>query len=148
MFAFLADPGNHWRLARERIEVIAVDSDGHGYMRGTVLLRGPLGVRRRARTAVVEVTPSRRLSGVASIGGRTRAEVTWSLAPAAGAATWVVLSADMLRLSRLDAILLAAGGRAWMRRLFSEVLVALGELAPAAAAAPAAASARAETITR
>lgn len=133
VFAFLADPDNHWRLARGRIDVLALDTEGDGHMQGTVVLRGPGGVRRRARTTVLEASAPTVLSGVAAVGATTRAKVTWYLEALAEDSTCVTLSAQTLTIGHLDRLLLAAGGRLWMRRLFAGVLAALAELAPAEA---------------
>src|SRR3954447_8027877 len=49
VFEFLSDLANHWRLADRHVSVVAVDGDNDG---GVVRIRGPLGIRRTARTHV------------------------------------------------------------------------------------------------
>jgi hypothetical protein len=111
VFAFLAELGNHWLVADRWIEVVSLDADGDG---GRVRVRGPLGLRRTARTRVEVVDPPAALEGTAVLGG-TVARVRWELRPRGGA-TRVRLEARVERATALDRLLLAAGGRAWMRR--------------------------------
>lgn len=125
VFSFLADPRNHWLLARGKIELRKIDAGEQGRMRGWVVIRGPLGLRRRARTRVFRSLAPSSLSGVAELGRRTRASVSWTLEETEDAATHVVLSAAITRVGALDRLLLLVGARWWMRRLFAEVLDAL-----------------------
>jgi hypothetical protein len=116
VFAFLAELGNHWRLADRWIEVVSLDGDSGGVVR----MRGPLGLRRTARTRVLAARPPESLEGEAVLGA-TRARVCWRLEPD-GAGTRVTLSAEVLESGRLDRVLLAAGGRLWMRRRLGATL--------------------------
>jgi hypothetical protein len=59
--------------------------------------------------------------GRALVGRRTVGRVRWELAPS-GAGTTVLLSAVVDRASLLDRVLLAAGGRRWLRRIFVDAL--------------------------
>lgn len=131
VFAFLADLGNHWQIADGMVEVISID----GPRSSTVRLTGPLGVHRTARTSVEDAIPpgaqggpsaagAGALVGIAEVGSRTRAEVRWRLQPEGGG-TRVRLSADVVRATVLDRVLLALGGGAWLRRRFSEALESL-----------------------
>jgi uncharacterized protein YndB with AHSA1/START domain len=110
VFEFLSDLSNHWRLVDRFVEVVSVDGDS-----GVVRLRGPLGVRRTVRTHVLQTDRPRALEGVAELSGGTRARVSWALSPEHGA-TRVRLTAEVLSASRPDRLLLALGGRAWMRK--------------------------------
>src|SRR3954451_13531611 len=78
VFGFLADLANHWRLIDRWTEIVELDPGGRA---ATVRLRGPLGVRRLARTRVLEAEAPRLLVGEARIGRRTVGRVRWTLAP-------------------------------------------------------------------
>jgi hypothetical protein len=97
------------------------DVTDHG---GRVRIRGPLGLSRVARTQVIEAEPPApvgRLHGRAELGRTTRGEVFWEIAPA-DTGSRVTLTAVPERLAMVDALLLAAGGRRWMCRLFRAAL--------------------------
>jgi Polyketide cyclase / dehydrase and lipid transport len=114
VFAYLAQLSNHWRVADRWIDVISLDGDGDG---GRVRVRGPLGLRRTARTRVLVARPGELLEGGAEL-GRTRGRVRWSLRTAPGG-TAVRLEAWVERAGPADRLLLALGGRAWLRRRFA-----------------------------
>jgi uncharacterized protein YndB with AHSA1/START domain len=123
VFAFLSDLHNHWRLDDRFVELAEVDPDGGG---GRVLLRGPLGLSRAARTEVVAADPPESgragvMRGRALVGRSTVGLVRWELVPS-DAGTTVRLSAVVERASLLDRLLLAAGGRWWLHRVFVDAL--------------------------
>jgi hypothetical protein len=120
VFAFLADLRNHWLVAGRWISVVALDGNGDG---GCVRLCGPLGLRRTARTLVLLADPPARLEGNAEL-GRTRARVSWTLHEHADG-TLVRLRANIERAGAGDRLLLALGGRAWLRRRFAATLAHL-----------------------
>ena len=126
VFAYLADLEQHWQLADRFIEVVSLErpTGGGPAEGGVVRVRGPLGLGRSVHTRVVEIEPPVRIAGTAAVGRRTHAHVTWTLGPS-GTATAVRLEAVVERAGALDSILLAAGGRAWMRRRFSALLETL-----------------------
>jgi uncharacterized protein YndB with AHSA1/START domain len=126
VFAFLADLENHWLLADRFVEVLTLERPPGGgpASGGTVKMRGPLGLRRTARTRVVEADPPRRIAGSALMGGRTEALVRWTLNPV-GEGTLVRLEATVERVAALEAFLLAAGGRRWLERRFASILETL-----------------------
>jgi hypothetical protein len=132
IFEYLSRLENHWRLAERGIEVLDLETDPAAPPetpadRGRVRIRGPLGLSRTARTRVVGAEPPRRMSGTAEIGRRTRARVSWTLTPS-GPTTKIRLTAELERAAALDRLLLAAGGRAWMNRLFRSVLQTLADM--------------------
>jgi uncharacterized protein YndB with AHSA1/START domain len=138
LFAFLSDLSNHWRLVDRFVEVLSVDGSA-----GLVRLRGPLGVRRTVRTRVTEAKAPSLIVGEAELGSRTCGVVRWELTPEPDGTTRVRLTAEVERASRLDRLLLASGGRAWMRRRFAFGLKRLarrldsrGSLPPAAIKRP------------
>jgi uncharacterized protein YndB with AHSA1/START domain len=134
LFSFLADLENHWLLADRFVEVLTLErppggGPAHG---GTVRMRGPLGLGRTARTRVVDAQPPRSMAGTASVGGGTEALVRWTLTPVPEG-TRVRLEATVLRAARMEAALLAAGGRRWLKRRFGSILETLARRVPHAA---------------
>jgi uncharacterized protein YndB with AHSA1/START domain len=123
VFAFLSDLRNHWRLADRFVEVLTLDSSEEGgrVNGGTVRVRGPLGVRRTATTRVVAARSPRLIIGTAELAGGTRARVSWILAGRLGS-TRVRLAAELEHTRPLDRLLLAVGGRWWLRRRFVSTL--------------------------
>ena len=122
VFEFLSDLRNHWRLEERFFELDDVTADG-----GRVRIRGPLGLRRVARTKVLEAEPPGpvgRLHGHAEIGRSTRGDVFWEIAPADGGSN-VTLAAVPQRLGLVDKLLLVMGGRRWMCALLRDALARL-----------------------
>jgi Polyketide cyclase / dehydrase and lipid transport len=117
VYKFLSQLDNHWQLGHPQLRLQAVDADGRG---GHVVMDGPFGLRRTARTTVTTEERPVRFGGVA-VAERTRARVLWSLEPSA-AGTRVILQSTILRLGFADRVLLALGGRWWVRRAFRRVL--------------------------
>jgi hypothetical protein len=116
VFGFLASLENHWKLAGRWVEVVSID-DGSGRVR----IHGPLGLRRTARTTVVDASPSHVMHGTAELSGGTVARVAWELGEDAGGTT-VRLSAEVEHAALRDRVLLTLGGGAWMRRHFAKIL--------------------------
>lgn len=131
VYAFLADLANHWDLADRWVEVVSLSPAHDG---GRVRLRGPLGLRRTVDTRVVEVDPPSRIEGTARL-GRTVAAVRWELRTEPRG-TRVHLAALVLAAGPFDRLLLAAGGRAWLRRRFTVTLSRLAETVNGRAARP------------
>lgn len=122
VFALLADLRAHWALADRWTEVRALGGDG-----GTILLRGPLGIRRTVRVRVERRVAAREVDGVAALGRRTRARVSWRLERNGLAGTLVTLSAEVVRAGALDRALLALGARRWLAWRFAVTLRRLDE---------------------
>jgi hypothetical protein len=101
-----------------------------------VRLHGPLGVRRTVRTRVTLARSPSEIEGVAELSGGTRARVRWTLEPN-GESTRVRLAAKVESATLPDRLLLAFGGRAWMRKRFAFGLSRLDNLLGAAPASPA-----------
>jgi uncharacterized protein YndB with AHSA1/START domain len=121
VFAFLSDLRNHWRLEDAFIALDHVAANG-----GTILIRAPLGISRSARTQVIEALPPSRLRGQAEMGRATVGIVSWELEPS-GDGTRVVLSAEVVRASIRDRLVLALGGRLWLGQRFAHVLERLDQ---------------------
>ena len=121
VFAFLSDLENHWKLTGRWVEAVALrDADG------SVRIHGPLGLRRTARTTVVDAAPSHVMHGTAELSGGTVARIAWELSEDVGG-TAVRLSADVERAALPDRVLLALGGRRWVARRFEATLERLDE---------------------
>lgn len=130
-FAFLAWPATHRRLQVRGIASLSLDGDDL-LSGGAAVLRGPLGLRRTVRTRVALLAPPTRLAGGALADSGTAAHVSWTLHEQPDGTTLVELSAVLGPIARRDRVLLAAGGRYWIRRLFSATLRKLAaELEPA-----------------
>src|SRR3954447_3348518 len=121
VFSFLSDLENHWKLTGRWVEAVSID-DGSGRVR----IHGPLGLRRTARTTVVDAAPSHVMHGTAELSGGTVARIAWDLSEDVRG-TAVRLSADVERAALPDRVLLALGGRRWMARRFEAILERLDE---------------------
>ena len=121
VFEFLSDLHNHWQLEDAFIAVNGVRDGG-----GHILIRGPLGISREARAEVVSAVAPAHLRGRAAIGRRTVGLVAWDILPATDGGSLVTLSAEVERASLADRVLLALGGRRWLRHRFERVLETLG----------------------
>ena len=127
VFAFLCDLENHWLLADRFVEVLNLDGAATGAASGgKVRVRGPLGLGRTATTQVVATEPTRSMVGTAALSGGTQAVVRWTLTPEEGD-TRVELAAHLQQAGLLDRLLLAAGGRRWVRRRFASILATLAK---------------------
>ena len=123
VFEFLSDLANHWRLADKQLRVVELNGKKDG---AAVQLRGPLGIHRTAHTHVTASREPRLMIGIAELDGGTRARVSWTLAGRMNH-TRVRLAADVERTTPMDRVLLALGGRVWMRRVFRGALAQLAE---------------------
>jgi carbon monoxide dehydrogenase subunit G len=121
VFAFLSDLKNHWKLMARWVEAVTLEDSN-----GTVRIHGPLGLRRTARTTVVDAEPSHVIHGTAELSGGTLAQISWELGEDVGG-TAVRLSAEVERAALPDRLLLALGGRTWMKRRFEAILERLDE---------------------
>jgi uncharacterized protein YndB with AHSA1/START domain len=121
VFAFLSNLENHWKLAGRWVEAVALEDSN-----GRVRIHGPLGLRRTARTTVVDARPSHVIHGTAELSGGTLARVAWELGEDAGG-TEVRLSAEVEHATLPDRLLLALGGRVWMARRFEAILERLDQ---------------------
>jgi Polyketide cyclase / dehydrase and lipid transport len=134
VYGFLSRLDNHAQLTGRELRLAALDADERG---GRVVVAGPLGLRRTARTKVTTELEPHRFGGVATVGRRTRARVQWSIDPSLGGAR-VVLESTIASRGVVDGLLLALGGRWWLRRGFRRALDSLAEaVEEAPAAAPA-----------
>ncbi len=135
VFAFLSDLENHWRIADRFVDVVELEGPPGNRTGGRVRIRGPLGVRRTARTQVDFARPVEEMGGSAHLGSATSADVRWLLLPDDGG-TAVTLAATIRHAGPRDRLLLALGGMTWMRRRFDGTLRALDDHLGKAPASP------------
>ena len=121
VFDFLSDLRNHWRLEKRFLELEDV-----GERDGVILLTGPLGLSRKARTKVLEAERPTRVAGRADLRGGTVGLVAWDIWPE-GPGSRVRLAAEIPQAWLPDRIFLMIGGRIWLRRLFAQALANLDE---------------------
>jgi hypothetical protein len=69
----------------------------------------------------------RLLTGTAEIGGGTVGAVRWEIAPAVPGTSHVTFSAEVVRATSLDRVLLACGGRWWLGRIVRAAVERLGD---------------------
>jgi hypothetical protein len=100
------------------------------------VIYGPLGVRRRVRTTVLESSEASALRGIARVGRHTVVDVSWELYQHECDGTRVLLSAEVRSRGFTDGLLLALGGRIWMRRLFAATIEPLSGRLSIAASTP------------
>jgi hypothetical protein len=138
-FAFLRRPENHRRLTTQRIQLLELNVTETGELSGALMvIHGPLGLRRLARTRLESTREPAQLLGTAWVGAGTQARVRWDLRPLADGHTVVTLTATFISPTLLDRLLLLAGGRLWAQRLFADTLERLaGQLSGQGAGAPA-----------
>jgi hypothetical protein len=124
IFGFLASLENHAALGRGSVELLSLERRAGRATEAVVLLRGPLAIRRTASTAITGTRAPESISGRAWIGPRTRAFVSWEIVSAPHGST--VSIGAIVETARLrDQLLLAFGGRWWLRRRFASALSCL-----------------------
>jgi hypothetical protein len=121
VYAFLARLPNHGLITGSRLRLESVTADGTS---ARIAMRGPLGIRRTARTCVTDVHPPRGFGGTAAVGRRTEAYVLWTI-ERAGTGSLVTLTATIFRAGALDRLLLTLGGRRWLAHSFDRALTLL-----------------------
>lgn len=109
VFDFLEDLTNHELITGRELRLDGVSPDGRG---AEIMIRGPLGIRRTARTIVTLLERPSLFGGTAAVGRRTTAHVRWRI-DVAGAGSRVTLTATILSAGPLDRLLLRLGG-AWL----------------------------------
>lgn len=122
VYNFLIRLPNHALIGGKGLRLESVAADGRAAL---ISLRGPLGIRRTARTNVTSLHPPHRFGGTAVVGRRTMAHVFWTI-DRAGTGSLVTLSATIMRAGPLDRLLLALGGRWWVARSFKGAIALLG----------------------
>jgi carbon monoxide dehydrogenase subunit G len=115
VYAFLERLENHWRLTSGFVTVDRLAPDG-----GRIVLRGPLGVRKRARTELRRCEPPAGdrpgvVAGTATDDAGTTARVEWRIA-AAPEGSRVELATTIDDARGLDRVWLALGAGWWIRR--------------------------------
>jgi hypothetical protein len=129
VYDFLERLPNHALITGSGLRLEGVTADGRG---ARIALRGPLGIRRTARTCVTRLHRPRHFGGTAEVGRRTVAYVHWTI-DHAETGSLVTLTATILRAGPLDRLLLALGGRRWLARSFERAIALLGTAVESAA---------------
>jgi hypothetical protein len=132
VFDFLADLRNHVLLAPDSVELRARELGSERAARAIVRLRGPLSIRRTATTAIVDARAPSMIIGLATIGKRTRASISWAVRDRRDHST-VTLRVTVHQAGFLDGVLLRAGCRGWLQRRFADALARLADQFAAAA---------------
>jgi hypothetical protein len=132
VFEFLAELRNHYRLASRFVDVDEIDPERSTPEDGRIVLRGPLGLRRVARTKLVSTKPpdgsrAGAVEGLAAVETGSAARIAWRLEPR-GDRTAVTLEAHVERAQGVDRLLLVLGARPWLRRILRHSLARLDEL--------------------
>jgi hypothetical protein len=122
VFAFLADGRNHHKLTGRGVRLLEIRENGESGLRGVLIIRGPFGIRRIARTRIESFLEPTYIAGVARVGSATTAGVRWDLRGSGDGSTRVVLSATVRSSGGVDRLLLSIGGAIWLRRLFAATL--------------------------
>jgi polyketide cyclase/dehydrase/lipid transport protein len=122
VYGFLAELANHQRLSDHRFRLHQLSADRRS---AQIVMRGPFGIRRTARTTVTDLVPYRRVGGTATVGRRTAGQLRWTIVPAAEGGSRVALTATVVRLGTVDRMLYRLGGRRWLARGFESVIVLL-----------------------
>ena len=128
IFDFLCDLENHWLLGDRFVALESVGDRG-----GRIRIRGPLGVARHARATIVTALPpaageSGLLEGRAELDSGSVGRIAWRVEPQDERGARVTLEAVVERAVGIDRLLLAAGGRYWLRRSFTRTLAGLARL--------------------
>lgn len=134
LFVRLCDLDAHRNLAAPHIDVVRLRGPRGARTGGEVELRGPLGIRIRATTAVRAARFPRELTGTAATGRGTTATMRWELEPA-GSRTVATARLVVQPRGTLHRLLLLAGGRPWLRRRLATAIERLAAAAPARVAA-------------
>jgi hypothetical protein len=127
---FLANLDNHWDLCDDAVEITSLGDPVDRPSEALLMLRGPLGIRRAARTRLLGAT-AKKVWGRAQLGNGTQARVTWRFAPTRGT-TEVEVELE-LRDARLFDRWLFALVRPWVTGQLSRALDRLAEIAAIAA---------------
>lgn len=135
VFARLCDLDAHRDLAAPHIEILDLEGPAGARTGGVVQLNGPLGINVRARTAVCAASYPHELAGTARTEAGTVGTITWRLEPGEDATT-VTAELDAQPRTACDRLLLAAGGRAWLRRRLATAIDRLGAMAAADGGSP------------
>lgn len=125
---FLDDLENHARLAPGSVEVLSLERGNDAAAHAVVRLRGPLGIRRTARTELLPISRgSRSIHGRASIGSRTSATIVWTITACGRGNSDVTLYARVEHAAPFDRLLLRVGAARWLSGHFATALAHLSD---------------------
>lgn len=130
LYEFLCTLDNHWLLADRFVSLVRLHGPVDSRTGGEIMICGPWGLRRHARTWLDLGEHGSRLVGIAMVGRRTLARVTWTLSPIPEG-TDVGLTASILAAGPADRALLLVA-TPWLRRRFLGAIERLEEQASGA----------------
>lgn len=128
LFLFLVDLESQAVLAGRYLEVVGLDGTAGARDGVEVLIRNPLGRRRRAQVRLLVTLPSRLVLARADIGGRTVALISWTLTERRGT-VHVELAIVIQSAPLFERLILQLGRRRLIERRLERTLAALAELA-------------------
>lgn len=128
--AYLANLDNHWDLCNDVIEGWSLDGPQAAPTGAVLELKGPLGIRRTARTRLLGTSPSK-VWGRAQLANGTWARITWRFAAARGTTT-VSLELELRAAGLFDRWLFSLA-RPWVTRQLARALDRLAGIAAMAA---------------
>ncbi len=128
--AYLANLDNHWDLCGDLVEIRALGGPREERIAAHLLLKGPLGIRRTARTRLLGASPDK-VWGRAQLDSGTQARITWRFAPRRGT-TEVSLELELRDVRLFDRLLFALA-RPWITTQLTRALGRLAEIAAIAA---------------
>jgi len=127
IFPLLCDLDRHHDLTDGGMRILRLEGQRGRRTGGLVELRGPLGIRRLVRTRVSGAEPGRRLWGTAETEHGARAHVEWRLRPHDAESTAVQVRIEVEASNWPERMLLALGGRAWLRARMRAALRRVGQ---------------------
>jgi hypothetical protein len=127
---FLANLDNHWSLCGDAVEITSLRGPADRPNEALLTLRGPLGIRRAARTRLLGASANK-VWGRAQLDNGTQARVTWRFAPARGT-TEVELELELREAHLFDRWLFELI-RPWATAQLTRALGRLAEIAAIAA---------------
>jgi hypothetical protein len=127
IFPLLCDLDRHHHLTDGGMRILRLDGQRGRRTGGLVELRGPLGIKRLVRTRVSGAEPGRRLWGIAETQQGARAHVEWRLRPCDHDRTSVQVRIRVEATNWPERLLLALGGRTWLRARMRAALRRMGQ---------------------
>ncbi len=126
VFDVLGDLDRHRDLADDGLQILDLEGARGRRTGGLVELRGPVGLKRLARTSVGGAEPPFRLWGTARTTDGACALMEWRVKPE-GERTHVEVQLDVRPRTWSDRTLLSLGGRAWLRNRLDAALDRLAQ---------------------
>jgi uncharacterized protein YndB with AHSA1/START domain len=127
IYPLLCDLDQHRHLTDDGMRILRLEGEEGRRTGGLVELRGPMGIKRLVRTSVSGAEPGKRLWGTALTEQGAKAHVDWRLQPRHGERTTVEVRIEVQAARWPERLLLALGGRTWLRARMRAALRRMGE---------------------